>query len=130
MNQFFFIDTCTLLFYFQENPQLSSKAKQYLQNAEALLVSAISLMEIAIKINTGKLEIKGGLETVLNFIDTNPAIYILPISNEAMLLLQKLPLHHRDPWDRLIIAECLHGQYPIISCDGEFKQYEGLEVVW
>ena len=99
-----------------------------LQNPENVLeLSAMSVTEIAIKAALGKLEVSE--------ISTRQAVHdldirILPYSAEHALHLFRLPLHHRDPFDRMIIAQALSERIPVVTPDEKFKLYKGLRVIW
>ncbi|MDW8465066.1 MAG: type II toxin-antitoxin system VapC family toxin [Chloroherpetonaceae bacterium] len=87
------------------------------------LLSLVSVWEIAIKVSMGKLSLQEPLgdflreQLALNFIE------LLPISFEHLLKVRELPLHHRDPFDRLLIAQSLLENLPLIGRDPVFDRY-------
>ncbi|WP_313890638.1 type II toxin-antitoxin system VapC family toxin [Planktothricoides raciborskii] len=84
----------------------------------------VSLWEITIKTSLGKLDLAIPLEQiVINFILPS-GMEILPIHLPHLLILQKLPFHHRDPFDRLLIAQAKSEGLTLVSEDGTFEQYE------
>ena len=91
-------------------------------------VSIASLWEIAIKIRLGKLSIKFHFEKFAAYLSDNE-IELLPISLEHLLQLLNLDLHHRDPFDRLIIAQAITDNLTILSRDEHFKSYTE-RVMW
>lgn len=98
------LDTHTLIWFIEGSKELSRTARQTIEieNADNY-VSIASLWEIAIKVSLGKLELK----TPFNQIDrqiTQNGFEILPVTFEDTLIVSALPFHHRDPFDRIIIA--------------------------
>jgi PIN domain nuclease of toxin-antitoxin system len=90
--------------------------------AEAVCVSIVSIWEIAIKINIGKLTLKTDFQVIeQNLIEQD--ISILPIKIAAIQTYLNLPLHHRDPFDRIIIAQSIDLALTIMSCDSQFDAY-------
>lgn len=90
-------------------------------------VSALSVSEIALKHATGKLPFHA--QAVGDAIK-DLQLRILPFTEADGMTLFDLPLHHRDPFDRQIIAQCLANDIPIIGCDEHFRFYRELQVIW
>jgi PIN domain nuclease of toxin-antitoxin system len=88
-----------------------------------MLLSVASLWEIAIKVNLGKLTLDHPFEKLIPEQLSVTEIDRLPIRMEHLVTLLKLPLHHRDPFDRLIIAQALTDGLPVLSSDPEFRKY-------
>jgi len=112
-----------------ENPaQLSKRAAAALARSENIFeISTISLVEIAIKVAKGKLEFP--LRVVREAIaDLN--LRILPYTAEHAFRLFDLPLHHRDPFDRQIIAQALCEEIAIVTSDEAFRRYQGIRLLW
>jgi PIN domain nuclease of toxin-antitoxin system len=109
------LDTHALLWFSEDNPQLSGKAKRAIEDMDNnCFVSMGPIWEIAIKISIGKISLKidfGALEAELK--DRN--FDILPISFEHIMLLPQLEFHHRDPFDRLLIAQSLSEGFSLVS---------------
>jgi len=119
----FLIDTHTFLWFIHDSPQLSTNAKNLLESDNDLWVSIASLWEIAIKVNISKLTLPNSYE---NFIPEQLAlndIEILPITMAHLAIYTTLPLHHRDPYDRLLIAQAITEKVSIISIDVTFDSY-------
>ncbi|MGB3637803.1 MAG: type II toxin-antitoxin system VapC family toxin [Rivularia sp. (in: cyanobacteria)] len=119
----FIIDTHTFLWFINDSPRLSTNAKSLLESDNDLWVSIASLWEIAIKVNIGKLTLPNNYE---NFIPEQLAlndIEILPIKMANLAIYTTLPLHHRDPYDRLLIAQAMTEKVSIISADVAFDSY-------
>ena len=122
------LDT-VILIYAVESPELLSKrAMSSLKNPDNIReLSSISLSEIAIKSSAGKLELSAGmLRQALE--DLN--IRVLPFTARHAFELFALDLHHRDPFDRQIIAQALSEKIPIVTSDRKFHLYKGIDVIW
>jgi len=104
------------------------KVRRILEDPEAdRLLSAASEVEIAIKYRLGKLDLT---RNELSKICTSALITSYPLRSHHADRLFALPLHHKDPFDRLIISTALSEDLPIISCDPQFRKYKGLRVIW
>jgi PIN domain nuclease of toxin-antitoxin system len=119
----FLIDTHIFLWMIADSPQLSSETKETIESEADLLISIASLWEIAIKNNIGKLSLAEPFETFIPQQLIHNQIEILPIALPHLNLLITLPLHHRDPFDRLLICQVLAEQVPILSADKTFDLY-------
>lgn len=102
------LDTHTFLWYLAGSDQLSSKAKDIIEKyPDQNFISIASLWEIAIKASLDKLTIHGNFNDLQDRIIAN-GFQIIPIEFEDTVLLTQLPFHHRDPFDRLIIAQSIN----------------------
>lgn len=120
----YLIDTHTLLWQYRGSPQQSLKAQQVINNPSNLIyVSIVSLWEITIKTSQGKLDIHEPLDKFFDDIVEGSALHLLSIERLHLLALNNLPLHHRDPFDRLLIAQSISENIPIISADTAFDNY-------
>ena len=90
-------------------------------------LSAISLSEISVKAASGKLAFNRN--DVLQGLD-DLRLNILPFTGEHALKLFDLPLYHRDLFDRLIVAQALTEDIPVVTCDEQFRLYRSLSVIW
>ena len=114
------IDTHILLWHLTDNPKLSQQKSELIESAEhKKFLSIASLWEIAIKTSIGKLTISQELDTLIP-----KEIEILPIQIPELKILQPLPMHHKDPFDRLIIAQALVRDCHILTNDSQFKNYD------
>ena len=122
------LDTVALIYAVESPNRLSRRAAAVLENSGNILeLSAISLSEIAIKSALGKLKFSGdAAEQAIRDLD----LRILPYSADHALQLFHLPLHHRDPFDRQIIAQALSEKIPVVTSDEKFALYKGLKIVW
>ena len=117
------LDTHTFLWFIDDNPRLSARAKGLLESDADLLLSVASLWEISIKVSIGKLTLAQPYDIFIPQQLTNNAVEILPISLAHLDVVSSLPFHHRDPFDRLIIAQAMIEQLPIVSIDAAFDAY-------
>ncbi len=117
------LDTHILLWYLDNNPKLPEVWKRYIEDRHnSIAVSMASLWEITIKVSLGKLELQDDLTTIENTLKQQD-IAVLPIRTPHLLYLLNLPFHHRDPFDRLIIAQAQAEQFTLVSDDGMFAAY-------
>ena len=91
--------------------------------------SEATLWEVAIKVGVGKLDLNIPLPTLLDRLDRDPAIRRLPVRNAHLLRYAALPLHHRDPFDRMIVAQTLCEDFTLVSNDGLLDAY-GVRRLW
>ena len=125
-----FLDTSAFLFFITDSERLSVEARKAFTNMDnELVLSIASLWEITIKASLGKLELLRPFEKFIPEQLKENEISILPIELSHLSKLIKLPFHHRDPFDRLIIAQSIAEGHPIISCDSAFSRYS-TEVIW
>ena len=123
------LDTHTTIWFFNGSPKLSEKAKQtILKPGNQINVSIVSVWELAIKINIGKLEFAGGVAGFVELIDSN-GFQLLTINPKHLLELERLPLHHRDPFDRILVATAISEGMDFITDDVNMPQYS-LHCVW
>jgi PIN domain nuclease of toxin-antitoxin system len=122
------LDTAVLIFAVEDPERLSKRAASALQNPENILeLSAISLVEIAIKTSLGKLKLSAvTAQQALEDLD----LRVMAFTAEHAFRLFELPLVHSDPFDRQIIAQALAEEIPVVTPDGAFGLYKGLSTVW
>jgi PIN domain nuclease of toxin-antitoxin system len=124
------LDTQVLLWSVGEMRRLSSTALLYLTDTDVdLFFSMASLWEIAIKVNRGTLRLPKPLHALISEYLVVNAIQILPIETHHILHVEHLPLYHRDPFDRCIIAQSLVESLPVLSADAAFDKY-GIQRLW
>jgi len=117
------LDTHTFLWFIDDNPRLSSNAKSLLESDNDLLLSTASLWEIAIKLSIGKLALPQPFEPFMRQQLSVNAIDVLQIETAHLSVVATLPFHHRDPFDRLLVAQASVEQLPIVSADVGFDAY-------
>ena len=114
------LDTHALLWWLEDPHLLSKEARNAVRNGRnAVYVSAAVAWEIVIKKGLGKLEVPDNLEATL----AQNRFLALPISVSHALAVEKLPLHHRDPFDRMLIAQAVHEGLTLVSRDSQVRQY-------
>ncbi|CAN5267961.1 type II toxin-antitoxin system VapC family toxin [soil metagenome] len=117
------IDTHILIWFLEGNKQLKSRRQIIADPNNDIFVSIASLWEMAIKISLGKLMLAKPLADVIKQIDIEN-IEVMTISPEHTLQVSVLPFHHRDPFDRIIIAQGQIENLPIMTDDSEFGSYK------
>lgn len=129
----YLLDTHTMLWTLENDPQLSEKAKIIIKNPEnELFVSIVSLFEIAIKTKIGKMDTKRNNDEITEEL-AKIDIILLPISNQHLDYYQLIPLisDHRDPFDRLLIATAYKENFTVISIDEKFSNYtDFVNILW
>ena len=124
----FLLDTHAFLWYLLGDSNLGNKAKEAIDTKAGLYFSIASLWEISIKINVGKLQLNRSFEDLpkeLEYIN----VQILPITFEDTGIYTSLPLHHRDPFDRILVAQTMNHSLVLISRDEAFDAYP-IQRVW
>jgi len=118
------LDAHALLWFIGNDSQLSTAARENIESpAHEKLVSVASLWEIALKLSLGKLKLPRPFAEVFpQQLEVN-GFELLPISCMQLNQLAELPFHHRDPFDRLLIAQALTDDLTIITRDIAFSQY-------
>jgi PIN domain nuclease of toxin-antitoxin system len=127
------LDTHAFLWFIQNDPQLSALARNTIENETTdIYLSTARLWEMAIKHSIGKLrliDMTDSFEAHINRHLLINEIDILDISRSHVLGVPMLPLHHRDPFDRLLAIQSLREHIPIISTDIVLDNY-GVERIW
>jgi PIN domain nuclease of toxin-antitoxin system len=125
----YLLDTQVLLWIFGNFDLLSSTSVPIITNPEnSLLVSKVSFWEASIKVSIGKLHLPFSLGQLVDETLANN-IAILDIDLSHILYQSELPLHHRDPFDRLIISQSSQENLPGISSDDTFSLYD-IQRIW
>ena len=115
------VDTCTALFYWSGAAELSDTARKTLRNpANVLWFHQISYFEITLKYSLGKLRLKEAPSTLVPKALTAYRMRFTRLSNRDVSTLEDLPFHHRDPFDRLLIARALTEGMSLITPDRAF----------
>jgi len=123
------LDTHTLIWAVTLDKHLTQRNRRILENADnRCLVSVASLWEMGIKYSIGKLKLKHDLKEIFEIIETT-GFEILPITVEHILINSSLPLHHRDPFDRILVSQAMADGLSIMSTDEVFKHYN-VKTVW
>jgi len=121
------VDTHALFWWLTDNPRLSHSADAAISDpANDIFVSACTAYEIAYKQNLGRLPALP--ENLLRRLQRD-GITVLPISFEHALAAAALPGPHRDPWDRIMMAQAVAEAMSVITIDRKFAEY-GVPVIW
>jgi PIN domain nuclease of toxin-antitoxin system len=124
------LDTHTFLWFVLNDSNLAPQAKLTIEDpANLLLISPVSYWEIAIKISAGKYRLNRSYEEFWRKGMQENAIGLLPIELRHTSRLLSLPFHHKDPFDRLLVAQALTEQIPLLSGDPTLDAY-GIQRVW
>ena len=124
------LDTHALLWFQSDDPKLSATAKSAIElPANERWLSPISLVEIALKNRLGKLPLPAPFGMLYPACLLADDIHLLPLECQHIVQLTTLPLHHKDPFDRLIAATALVEGLRIVSADPQFDAY-GLTRLW
>jgi PIN domain nuclease of toxin-antitoxin system len=118
------LDTCAFIWAISQPDRLSQKAREALENEEnALFVSAISGLEIATKRGIGRLELDGETADAIAQGLSEYGVVALPVSMSQAVMAGELPFHHKDPFDRVIIAQAKSESLVIVTPDAAFSRY-------
>jgi len=122
------LDTHAFIWFVSNDVNLPVSTRENIEAADEVFLSLASLWEIAIKLNIGKLSLQGNFEDILPQL-ANTGITILPVTFTDLIQFRYLPLHHRDPFDRIIIAQAINNALAVISRDRAFDAYS-IQRVW
>ena len=118
------LDTHTVLWFVEDAPDLSPRAQAAIEDTDnTVLCSVASVWEMAIKLGLGKLAMSRPLYPEFAELLAEHGIQQLSISYRHASEVAALPLHHRDPFDRLLIAQAIVENLPIVSADQAFDPY-------
>ena len=115
------LDTQIVLWWMTDDKQLTQRAESTISNPDnEIYVSAASIWEIAIKASIGRMQ--GDIEAIVGAI--HPSGFIeLPITGQHAAQITKLPLHHRDPFDRILVAQSLSEPMRLLTRDHILRKY-------
>ena len=120
------LDTHILLWWMANDPLLSEKARSWIAEPKnTIFVSAVAVWEIYLKQSIGKLRIAESFASALG----NESFEPLALTARQASGVGELPWHHRDPFDRLIVSQCLTDDLPVISADAILDMY-GVRRIW
>ena len=125
----YLLDTCTFIWYLEDSPRLSEKARDILENSIEICLSLTTLWEIAIKRTIKKLNLDKSTEELIKICEEDN-ITLLPIESRYFDTIQKLPYIHGDPFDRLIMATALDNDLTLVTDDGNIQKYQNIKQIW
>ena len=118
------LDTHAFLWFIMGSPDLSAAARSLIEDpANGKFVSAASLWEIAIKLSVGKLTLSAPFDVLIPQQLSLNGFELLNIGVEHTAMVATLPFHHRDPFDRLLIAQAAVERMAVVSIDATFDAY-------
>ena len=118
------LDTHALLWFVWAHAKLSPKADALMRSPDSeLLLSTATYWEIAIKLSLNKLRLADPFEEFMDRAIADNDLTVLPITIKHAAAVAVLPFHHRDPFDRLLVAQAMVEQVPILSNDAIFDAY-------
>lgn len=130
----YLLDTHVLLWYLFDEDKLSEEVKNILRDSNTeIYLSAVNFWEISVKYSIGKLDLKMLTPAVLTEKCLSYGFKLLPISSsEAASYFQLKSLHHKDPFDRMLIWQAIYNNFTLISNDGNIPPYvsDGLKLMW
>jgi len=123
------LDTHTFIWYIEGNAKLTQKARDVIEiSGDKIYLSIISLWEIAIKTGKKQLTLQNEFDDLLDVLNSLE-IEILTITFVDTQVYKNLPLHHSDPFDRMIISQAINNSLTIIGCDQSFNDYP-IQILW
>lgn len=122
------LDTHTFIWLSEDDPTLPVSTKAMIEDTDNVFVSIASFWEISIKLTIGKLYLQTDLDDIKTKFDATK-FQLLPISIRDTIQLRKLPLHHKDPFDRILISQAITRSIPLVSRDSDFSLYP-VELLW
>jgi PIN domain nuclease of toxin-antitoxin system len=124
------LDTHTFLWWVADDPQISVTAKNIIANPDNdIYLSVVSAWEIIIKVGTGKLSLSEPPEIYIPTRIASNQFEILPVQISHILEIHSLPNFHKDPFDRLLIAQSLVENFSLITVDSAIAQYP-VQTIW
>jgi PIN domain nuclease of toxin-antitoxin system len=123
------LDTHTFIWYIEGNLELIEKARDAIElSTDKVYLSIVSLWEMAIKIGKNKLIIQNQFDELLDLLNSLE-IEILSITFADTQIYKNLPLHHADPFDRMLISQAINNNLTVIGCDQSFHKYS-VQTLW
>lgn len=120
------LDTSIVLWVADDSPRLSDDARQTIESAEAVFVSSMSLWEMVIKARLGKLKVD--FDRLLSRMQT-AGIQELGVTWRHVMAVRALATHHRDPFDRMLVAQAISEPLRLITSDAQLSPYSDLILV-
>lgn len=125
----YLLDTHTFIWFINGDSFIPDNVKDEIKDINnKCYISIASLWEIAVKMSLNKLELKADFNNIAEFLTAND-IEVLPVTFEHLQKLLRLKYHHRDPFDRIIIAQGIADKLVILTKDEAFKKYR-VKVMW
>lgn len=124
------VDTHTLLWFIAGSPSLTASARSLIEDASnEKFVSIVSIWETAIKVSIGKMTLTAPFDDLFPHQLQINGFELLPVKVGHTSVVTTLPFHHRDPFDRLLIAQAAEEKMTLVSIDEVFDEY-GVKRLW
>lgn len=124
------LDTHAFLWWLSDDPRLGNAARELIaDHRNEVFLSVASTWELAIKANLGRFAVTGDFEAWLLAQLAGNRFDVLPILLPHVLALSRLPAHHKDPFDRILIAQAMGEKMALLTTDTDIRKYP-VEVVW
>lgn len=123
------LDTHTFIWFIEDSPELSGKARNAIEAQSTInYISVASLWEIAIKASLNKLQLKSPFLDIHKIIELN-SFKILPVQLTDTIIVSTLLFHHKDPFDRIIVSQCINWDFTLITIDKSLENYN-IKILW
>ena len=123
------LDTCSALWYLNGDESMPQSVSELILNAEnTIYVSIATVWEVAIKVSIGKLDFNGGIDGFIQAIEDED-FSLLDITTIHIKAVKDLPFIHRDPFDRMLVAQAIVEGLPIMTTDSDIIKYK-IETIW
>jgi PIN domain nuclease of toxin-antitoxin system len=124
------LDTHAFVWHIQAAAEESSVCRNLIDDRQnELLISIATFWELAIKASIHRAVVEGPVHTFIQAAALHYGVKLLPIELQHVGIVQSLPLHYRDPFDRMLVAQALAEGVPIMSRDAQLDAY-GVERIW
>jgi len=124
------LDTSALIWFITDSPRMPGRLKDLIEaDGTETFVSVVSPWEIAIKTRLGKLNLGLPLHPEVARLVARMGFAMLPLDWEDFQLVAELPLHHRDPFDRMLVAQALRHRFTVLTPDALWDRY-GVSRLW
>jgi PIN domain nuclease of toxin-antitoxin system len=125
------LDTHVFIWWNSDYSKLSSKARNLIEDENnELILSVVSVWEMQIKLQLGKLPVMpASLDIIISRQQSENALAILPVQLEHVFAIDDLPLLHRDPFDRMLVAQAKAENLPLVTHDAMISQYP-ITIIW
>jgi len=125
----YLLDTHTLVWFLEGDSKLKKKFRQTItESSEKKYISIVSIWEIALKVSIGRLETDFSVEEIRLLIDRN-GFLLMPIDHSHCLNIIDLPFHHKDPFDRMMIAQAITENLTFITQDQNILLYKEVTIL-
>jgi PIN domain nuclease of toxin-antitoxin system len=123
------LDTHTFIWYTEASPKLSSAALAVIENADERYISLASVWEMQIKVALARLDLKQPLPVLISAECEQNDFHVLPITQDHIYRLADLPPLHKDPFDRMLIAQAQQENLTLVTVDEKIAKY-AVQTAW